>query len=641
MSQEGDHQFDPTKEDENGKEQEQEEEQEQNEFDIEDLENMEGDDGANEQEELEDQGDSEHMEDEDNPDKDVEAKPEQKPDEEDDAMNSQVQNQDKQDNNATGTNQQKGQKEEEKNDQENPNEEEKRDYNTEENDLLFQLMQQFLEQKNQEDQKKPKEGERNEDPNMKKADNIEELDDMPDEAPNQDDNEMDGQDFAKDDKSKDIRSNVADTVKYNDEDMQPNEEEKQEEPEDCAPDDKQEEDNMSVDDDKNLDEVKDNNPIKSMIKTNEFYQKYLEDKNKKKEEEKKEDMDVEQAKNEEEANQKNDDKPMHREDEEDRFELVKQEYKLDTSEVDVLELRKFMIQRYEAWRKDKDLVLNSYELLNKFKKTTQHLSISLCEQMRMILEPTEKSRLKGDYKSGKRINIKKIIPFIASNYRNDKIWLRREMPFKRDYRVMIAIDDSLSMKRNNLGFFALESLVAISEALNQLNVGKVCVCGINERMNMHMSFEDTYSAEKAAFILSNYSFEYQSYASADTSIPNFMSDCNKLLDSQKTDNRNIVFIISDGRFNKKKCLPYIMEAEDKKYLYVFIVLDNCGIESKNSIFNMKSAELVTDEQGKTDYKINRYLDDFPFKYYTIVQEISHLPKVLSNIFLQWLAMMNS
>mmetsp|Transcript_23035 Transcript_23035/g.26418 ORF Transcript_23035/g.26418 Transcript_23035/m.26418 type:complete len:96 (+) Transcript_23035:47-334(+) len=95
--------------------------------------------------------------------------------------------------------------------------------------------------------------------------------------------------------------------------------------------------------------------------------------------------------------------------------------------------------------------------------------------MRMILEPTEKSKLKGDYKTGKRINIKKIIPFIASNYRNDKIWLRREMPFKRDYRVLIAIDDSLSMKNNNLGFFALESLVAITEALNQLNVGKVCV----------------------------------------------------------------------------------------------------------------------------------------------------------------------
>ena len=84
-----------------------------------------------------------------------------------------------------------------------------------------------------------------------------------------------------------------------------------------------------------------------------------------------------------------------------------------------------------------------------------------------------------------------------------------------------------------------------------------------------------------------------------------------------------------------------MEAEDKKYLYVFILLDNYSIQSKNSIFNMKSAEMIKLDDGTTDYKISRYLDNFPFKYYTVVQDITHLPKVLSSIFLQWLAMVNS
>ena len=41
--------------------------------------------------------------------------------------------------------------------------------------------------------------------------------------------------------------------------------------------------------------------------------------------------------------------------------------------------------------------------------------------------------------------MKKVISFIASHYRNDKIWLRRTMPSKRDYKILIAIDDSLSM----------------------------------------------------------------------------------------------------------------------------------------------------------------------------------------------------
>lgn len=521
MSVEGEHQFDPDKEDEKGPQDE--EDQQQNDFDLEGLDGMDNEEGGDD-EDIGDNPESEQIEDEDNPDHDVEAKPEQKPDEDDKAMTSQMQMDNRQDNNSLGTNQQKGMQQEEQKQQENQ-QEEQRDYNQEENDYLYQIMQNYLDNQEQKEKNKPKEGERNDDPNIKKAENIQEFEDMPEEAEAQDENKEEGQDFAKDDKSKDIRSNVADMVKYNDEEMEPNEEDQPPEEEKLAPkeDDPQEE--MEIDEkDKNLDELKDSDPIKSMLQTNEFYQKYLEDKNKKKEEEKKAEMEVDTDKKPEENDFQNNDTPMLEEEEKEKFELVKEEYIIKETDFDILDLKKSMLSRYEKWRKDKELVASSYELLNKFKKTTNHLSISLCEQMRMILEPTEKSRLKGDYKSGKRINIKKIIPFIASNYRNDKIWLRREMPFKRDYRVMIAIDDSLSMKRNNLGFFALESLVAITEALNQLNVGKVCVSGIHERMNMHMSFEDTYSAEKAAFILSNYSFEYQSYASADTSLPNFMAD---------------------------------------------------------------------------------------------------------------------
>ena len=362
-------------------------------------------------------------------------------------------------------------------------------------------------------------------------------------------------------KAKQMKSSVADTVKYNEENVNP--EDEKNEPEETPPVDKPEEDQkdseMSDDqNDKDLKVENDDDPVKSLIQTNEFYQKYLEDKHKNNDEKEKNENSQNDEMDQENPNFGDNDKDVDMEserEEEKEFKLETKEFKLDDNLFDVLELKKDLVQRYEKWRKDKQLVSDSYELLNKFKKTTQHLSISLCEQMRMILEPTEKSRLKGDYKSGKRINIKKIIPFIASNYRNDKIWLRREMPFKRDYRVLIAIDDSLSMKKNNLGFFALESLVAISEALNQLNVGKVCVTGINDHLKLHMSFEDTYSPEKAAFILSNYDFSYQSYSSADTSLPNFMSDCNKLLDSLKTENRNIVFIISDGRFNKKKGTP--------------------------------------------------------------------------------------
>lgn len=98
--------------------------------------------------------------------------------------------------------------------------------------------------------------------------------------------------------------------------------------------------------------------------------------------------------------------------------------------------------------------------------------------------------------------MKKVISFIASHYRNDKIWLRRVQPSKREYKILIGIDDTLSMKENKLGFFSLEAMITIMEALNRLEVGKVAVAGIRSRMELFQSFEDGYSNERTSFIVS-------------------------------------------------------------------------------------------------------------------------------------------
>jgi len=79
---------------------------------------------------------------------------------------------------------------------------------------------------------------------------------------------------------------------------------------------------------------------------------------------------------------------------------------------------------------------------------TLHLAQELCEQLRLVLEPTQAARLKGDYKTGKRLNMRKVIPYIASGFRKDKIWLRRTQPSKREYQILLALDDSASMSDN-------------------------------------------------------------------------------------------------------------------------------------------------------------------------------------------------
>lgn len=176
--------------------------------------------------------------------------------------------------------------------------------------------------------------------------------------------------------------------------------------------------------------------------------------------------------------------------------------------------------------------------------------------------------------------MKKVISFIASNYRNDKIWLRRTLPSKRDYKILVAIDDSLSMKHGNLGFFSLESCIALTEALHKLEVGKVAVARIRDRLELLHSFEDGYNSERAAHFVSQFSFSHHAQTSADTSMSNFVSDANSMLDMQNSGgggnaliNCPFVIVLSDGRFNKENVRRFMREAKEKRYLYVFVCLD--------------------------------------------------------------------
>lgn len=78
----------------------------------------------------------------------------------------------------------------------------------------------------------------------------------------------------------------------------------------------------------------------------------------------------------------------------------------------------------------------SRELWGRLRSVTGALSQRLCEQLRLVLEPMVATKLQGDYRSGKRINMRRVIPYIASGFRKDKIWLRRTKPAKRDYQVL-------------------------------------------------------------------------------------------------------------------------------------------------------------------------------------------------------------
>jgi len=77
-------------------------------------------------------------------------------------------------------------------------------------------------------------------------------------------------------------------------------------------------------------------------------------------------------------------------------------------------------------------------------------------------------------------------------------------------------------------------MVALTEALQRLEVGQVAVARIRDRLELLQSFEDHYSAEKAGFIVSQFQFNHHAATSADHSMANFVRDANQLLDTQNS-----------------------------------------------------------------------------------------------------------
>ena len=267
-------------------------------------------------------------------------------------------------------------------------------------------------------------------------------------------------------------------------------------------------------------------------------------------------------------------------------------------------------------------------------KDTQRISQELCEQLRIILEPTKAKSLKGDYRTGKRINMKKVIAYIASQFRKDKIWLRRTRETGREYQVLIAIDDSFSMNQHGLGGIAKKGLAAIAQALNKLEVGELGVAAIRQGLTLLHDFSSTFTAEHGAYVLSELQFMYGREAGNDMSYPNFVKQCQEFLSLRGSNDLQLVIVISDGRMNKNKVRPCLRKSEG--IFYLFVIVDNC----ESSILEMKST-VVEKVAGKSTVKVYPYLEDFPFEYYVVVQSPEFLVTVLADVIKQWFELLRN
>ncbi|KAI0328990.1 midasin [Cubamyces sp. BRFM 1775] len=301
------------------------------------------------------------------------------------------------------------------------------------------------------------------------------------------------------------------------------------------------------------------------------------------------------------------------------------------------------------WQADGQPLSQAEDMWRKYESLTHDLSYALCEQLRLILEPTMATRLKGDYRTGKRLNMKKIIPYIASEFTKDKIWLRRTRPSQREYQVLIALDDSRSMAESHSVHLAFQTLALVAKALGKLEVGDVAIAKFGEAVDVLHSFEGgPFTDQAGTRVMSAFHFDQKA-----TQVLSFVETSLKLLEqarerravssSSAADLWQLEIIISDGICQDHERLRTILRrAEEQRVMVVFIVLDSLHSKSagsgtganENSILSMNQVAYKMVD-GRMDLHVERYLDTFPFEYYVVLRNVEALPDVLAGTLKQF------
>ncbi|CCD26053.2 AAA family ATPase midasin NDAI_0G02760 [Naumovozyma dairenensis CBS 421] len=317
----------------------------------------------------------------------------------------------------------------------------------------------------------------------------------------------------------------------------------------------------------------------------------------------------------------NTDPLLQRRDEEDELDELMDEIDNETHEEAITELPPRSIEE-------------SRELWHKSELATADLVSRLGEQLRLILEPTLATKLKGDYKTGKRLNMKRIIPYIASQFRKDKIWLRRTKPSKREYQIMIAIDDSKSMSESKCVKLAFDSLCLVSKTLTQLESGGLSIVKFGQHTREVHPFQQQFSNEAGAK-----AFQWFNFQDTKTDVKRLVAESIKIFERARAFNNSdqwqLEIVISDGICEDHETVQRLVRrARENKIMLVFVIID--GINNSNeSIMDMSQVNYIPDEFGNMKLQINKYLDSFPFEFYVILHDISELPEMLSLILRQY------
>ena len=234
--------------------------------------------------------------------------------------------------------------------------------------------------------------------------------------------------------------------------------------------------------------------------------------------------------------------------------------------------------------------------------------------------------------------MKRLIPYIASQYRKDAIWLRRTRPHARCYQVLVAIDDSQSMASHGAARLALEACCVLCTSLQQLEVGQVSVVSFGRQVELLHDFTSPFTADSGAYIASKFTFAQQETRWL-TLLERLITQLDEARSSMSSSSSNsssiaslqLCFLLSDARVQQDRShvARLTREAMSHQQLLVLLIIDTQ--DENESILNTKTVSY----SSNGTMSINSYLDDFPFPFFIVVRNVQQMPTVIAEALRQW------
>jgi len=187
-----------------------------------------------------------------------------------------------------------------------------------------------------------------------------------------------------------------------------------------------------------------------------------------------------------------------------------------------------------------------------------------------------------------------------------------------------------------VGPLALDAVMTIAQALVRVEAGQLGVLTFGgarpEVLRPLGAAPPVFGLNEALPILSKLTFGEECADAHHRGLADLLTLASDTFEGQRIPGgpacSQMVLILTDGRFNKGVVRPLVQAALSRGQVPVLIIVD--GQTDKSSVYNLKTVSYDTGNPV-----VQPYLDDFPFQYYAVVQDIQALPAILPDIIRQW------